>query len=97
MYEEGLKALKHALSCIPDLPGVYEMLDEKGAVLYVGKARRLGRRVVSYTRVSALSVRLQRMVSKIRSVRYTITHNELEALLLELHTIQKKNHLLIFC
>ncbi|ETZ05196.1 MULTISPECIES: excinuclease ABC subunit UvrC [Holospora] len=90
MYEEGVKALTQALSCIPDLPGVYEMLDAKGSVLYVGKAKRLARRVISYTRISALPLRLQQMVSKIRSVRYTVTHNELEALLLELHTIQKK-------
>ncbi|WP_207760904.1 excinuclease ABC subunit UvrC [Holospora curviuscula] len=79
-----------ALANIPDLPGVYEMLDAKGAILYVGKAKRLNRRVFSYTRVSALCLRLQRMVSKIHSVQYTVTHNELEALLLELHKIQKK-------
>ena len=90
MYEEGLKALSEALIHIPDLPGVYEMLDGRGNLLYVGKAKRLNRRIVSYTRVSGLPLRLQRMVSRIRSIKYTVTHNELEALLLELHKIQKK-------
>ena len=90
MYEKGLAALRQALDQMPDLPGIYEMLDDKGHVLYVGKAKRLVRRVVSYTRVNQLTLRLQRMVSCIRLVRYTVTHNELEALLLEQNVIYKK-------
>jgi excinuclease ABC subunit C len=90
MYEKGLAALRQALDQMPDFPGIYEMMDEKDQVLYVGKAKRLVRRVVSYTRVNQLTLRLQRMVSNIRSVRYTVTHNELEALLLEQNVIHKK-------
>ena len=66
MYEKGLAALRQALDQMPDLPGIYEMIDEKSHVLYVGKAKRLVRRVVSYTRVNQLTLRLQRMVSSIR-------------------------------
>lgn len=87
---QGIEALQQALNILPDLPGVYEMIDTLGRVLYVGKAKRLRRRVVSYTRVSLLPLRLKRMVSNVHSVHYTVTHNELEALLLEHNLIQKK-------
>nr|WP_245978436.1 excinuclease ABC subunit UvrC [Stella humosa] len=74
---------------MPFSPGVYRMLDAKGDVLYVGKARSLKRRVVSYTHVDQLSVRLRRMVSETVTVEIVTTHTEVEALLLESNLIKR--------
>src|SRR5690606_22293716 len=60
-----------------------------GDVLYVGKARSLKRRVVSYTHVDQLSTRLRRMVAETASVEIVTTHTEVEALLLEINLIKR--------
>ncbi|HSG91674.1 MAG TPA: excinuclease ABC subunit UvrC, partial [Pseudomonadales bacterium] len=64
-------------------PGVYQMLDDDGAVLYVGKARNLRNRVTSYFRGSGLTTKTIAMVRRIRDIRITVTATETEALLLE--------------
>lgn len=65
------------------LPGVYRMLDGCGQVLYVGKARNLRQRVSSYFRENHASARIRSLVSHIRAIEVTITHTEVEALILE--------------
>jgi excinuclease ABC subunit C len=65
------------------------MLDTKGDVLYVGKARSLKNRVTNYTQVARLSKRLQRMVSQTRGLQIVTTNNEAEALLLEAQLIKR--------
>jgi excinuclease ABC subunit C len=65
------------------LPGVYRMLDGRGQVLYVGKARNLRQRVSSYFRENHASARIRSLVSHIRAIEVTITHTEVEALILE--------------
>ena len=65
------------------LPGVYRMLDGRGQVLYVGKARNLRQRVSSYFRENHASTRIRSLVSHIRAIEFTITHTEVEALILE--------------
>src|SRR5690349_13981288 len=65
------------------------MLDAKGEVLYVGKARALKNRVTNYTQVTRLSKRLQRMVAQTRSMTIVTTNNEAEALLLEAQLIKR--------
>jgi excinuclease ABC subunit C len=64
-------------------PGVYRMLDESGAILYVGKARNLRKRVGNYFRASGLDTKTIALVLRISNIEVTITPTETEALLLE--------------
>lgn len=85
----GISVIKGYLKTLPQAPGVYRMLSTKGDVLYVGKAKNLPKRVVSYTQPARLPHRLQRMVSETRSMEFVTTHTEAEALLLECNLIKK--------
>ncbi|QCE34035.1 excinuclease ABC subunit UvrC [Acetobacteraceae bacterium] len=86
---KGVEAIQNALKTIPFLPGVYRMLDEKGQVLYVGKALSLKKRVTSYTRLNALPDRIRLMVSLTVSMEIVVTANEAEALLQEANFIRR--------
>jgi excinuclease ABC subunit C len=85
----GVAAIEAALETMPGNPGVYRMLDGKGEALYVGKARNLKKRVMSYTQVSRLSERLRRMVADTATMEIVTTHTEAEALLLEANLIKR--------
>jgi excinuclease ABC subunit C len=87
--EQGVAAIRSVVKTLPVRSGVYRMLDAKGDVLYVGKARALRNRVTNYTQVSRLSKRLQRMVSQTRSMQIVTTNTEAEALLLEAQLIKR--------
>jgi len=80
---------KAALAVMSQRPGVYRMLDEKGEVLYVGKARNLKKRVSNYFRASGLDAKTMALVSHIANIDVTITNSEAEALLLEQNLIKK--------
>ncbi len=87
--QTGVSVIRGALSKLSGNPGVYRMLDVKGAALYVGKAKSLKKRVSSYTNIGKLPLRLQRMVALTRSMEFVETHTEAEALLLESNLIKK--------
>lgn len=74
---------KAFLKTLTALPGVYRMLDERGEILYVGKARNLRQRVTSYFRENHGSAKTASLVAHIRAIEVTVTHTETEALLLE--------------
>jgi excinuclease ABC subunit C len=80
---------KKFLKTLTSRPGIYQMMDDDGAVLYVGKAKNLRKRVASYFRSSGLAPKTKALVKRIGSVDVTITETELEALLLEQNLIKQ--------
>lgn len=76
-------------STIPLSPGVYLYKDERGRIIYVGKARVLRRRVLSYFRPDGLPAKTRAMLSHAASIEYLTTTTEKEALLLEASLIKK--------
>ncbi len=77
------------LNELPTEPGIYQMLDEKRKVLYVGKARNLRKRVSSYFQKRSESLRTQAMVVLIRDIEFNITPSEADALILEHNLIKQ--------
>jgi excinuclease ABC subunit C len=80
-----VRAVKHA----PSAPGVYRMIDGKGDVLYVGKAKNIKKRVANYARPVAYDARIARMVAATVSLEFVTTKTETEALLLEANLIKR--------
>ena len=74
--DAGVAAIKAVVKTLPVRPGVYRMLDARGDVLYVGKARALKNRVTQYTQVARQPKRILRMVSQTRSMQIVTTHSE---------------------
>jgi excinuclease ABC subunit C len=82
--------LERTLANIPDAPGVYQMIDEAGRIIYIGKAISLRNRVRSYFQDSAAhAYRTQRMVERVVDVRTIVVTNEIEALLLETNLVKR--------
>ncbi len=92
--DEGARPSGHAcvqsyLGSLDNSPGVYRMLDARGAVLYVGKARSLRKRVSNYAKPSGHGPRIARMIRETASMMFLTTRTETEALLLEQNLIKQ--------
>ncbi len=84
------ESLKQTLKLLPSLPGCYIYYNKDGEIIYVGKAKILKRRVMSYfNKKHHDSVKVQVLVSQIERMEYIITNTEVEALILESHLIKK--------
>lgn len=82
-------ALKQTLKLLPSLPGCYIYYNKDGEVIYVGKAKILKRRVMSYFNRKHDRIKVEILVSQIERMEYIITNTEVEALILESHLIKK--------
>ncbi|WP_392560027.1 excinuclease ABC subunit UvrC [Orbus mooreae] len=77
------------LATVPHLPGIYQMFNEQDVIIYVGKAKDLNNRLKSYFNSSKKTLKTDVLVSQIHHVEFTLTHTEIEALLLEQTYIKK--------
>lgn len=81
--------LKSLLFALPEEPGVYQFFDESETIIYVGKAKRLKRRVASYFNKVHDNAKTNIMVRKIANIRHIVVESEQDALLLENNLIKK--------
>ena len=86
---KGVERISAYLKTLPDAPGVYRMMDAKGDVLYVGKAKSLKKRVSSYAKSGGHNERIARMIHETAEMLFVTTASETEALLLESNLIKK--------
>ncbi|MCZ6610169.1 MAG: excinuclease ABC subunit UvrC, partial [Alphaproteobacteria bacterium] len=86
---QGAELIRAELATLPHRPGVYRMIDAKGNVLYVGKAKNLRKRVAAYRRPERLGARMARVVAATRALEIVTTRTEAEALLLESNLIKR--------
>ena len=84
----GRDIIKQTLNNLPNQAGVYQMFDQDNVIIYIGKAKNLRKRVISYTKLD-LPIRTARMVHLVRHIEYITTATEAEALLLEANLIRK--------
>jgi excinuclease ABC subunit C len=85
----GRAAIARAVKHAPSAPGVYRMIDGKGEVLYVGKAKNIKKRVTAYTRPVGHDSRITRMIAATATMEFVSTATETEALLLEANLIKR--------
>ncbi|MFL5260705.1 MAG: excinuclease ABC subunit UvrC [Hyphomicrobiales bacterium] len=86
---DGPAVIRALVKMLPNRPGVYRMIDAKGDVIYVGKARSLKNRVMNYTRLGGHTNRIAAMIANTRNMEFVTTETEAEALLLEANLIKK--------
>ncbi|MEP9378287.1 excinuclease ABC subunit UvrC [Aquabacter sp. CN5-332] len=85
----GRAAIAQAAKHAPSAPGVYRMIAADGSVLYVGKAKSIKKRILSYTRPIGHTNRIARMIAATTAMEFVSTRTEAEALLLEANLIKQ--------
>ncbi|AIF80894.1 UvrABC system protein C [endosymbiont of Acanthamoeba sp. UWC8] len=86
--KKGIGIVSEAARAMPAAPGIYKMINIESEIVYVGKAKNLPKRVISYTKVENLPTRLKRMIASLSRIEYLTTNTEAEALLLEANLIK---------
>jgi excinuclease ABC subunit C len=82
--------IKEAIQRLPDSPGVYRFYNSDNELIYIGKAKNLKKRVNSYfTKAAGVNRKTVRLVSEIKSIEYTVSDTEFDALLLENNFIKQ--------
>jgi excinuclease ABC subunit C len=81
--------LKATIAGLPNSPGVYQYFDKNDKILYIGKAKKLKKRVASYFTESKQQAKIRVMVKKIHRMEYILVETEFDALLLENNLIKK--------
>lgn len=87
--EKEVSRLKQIVLSLPDKPGVYQYFNDKGEIIYVGKAKNLKRRVSSYFNKDQQSIKTKVLVKQIVDLKYIVVDTEQDALLLENSLIKK--------
>ncbi len=87
--EQHIARLKELVAVLPESPGVYQYLDKNGTIIYVGKAKRLKRRVSSYFNKYQERVKIRILVRNIDDIKHIVVDTEQDALLLENNLIKK--------
>jgi hypothetical protein len=85
----GRAVIANHAKLAPSSPGVYRMIDAKGDVLYVGKAKNIRKRTIAYTRPTGYDSRIERMIAATAALEFVSTATETEALLLEANLIKR--------
>ena len=87
--DQHIARLKELVAVLPESPGVYQYLDKNGTIIYVGKAKRLKRRVSSYFNKYQARVKVRILVRNIADIKHIVVDTEQDALLLENNLIKK--------
>ncbi len=88
--------LKEQIKNIPEQPGIYLMKDNSNKIIYIGKAKRLKKRVSSYFSNKIHDIKTQTLINKIVHIDCIVTENEIEALILEDNLIKNTCRVIMF-
>ncbi len=84
-----MKKLREKVKDFPITPGVYVMRNARGDAIYIGKAKSLKKRALSYFRIPAPTPKITVLMEKVERIDYIDTPTEMDALLLEAHLVRK--------
>jgi excinuclease ABC subunit C len=88
LIKQPIEIIKKELENMPNLPGVYRMLDKNDKVLYVGKAKDLAKRIINYTQIKRLCERMRIAISQTAKLEIITVSSEAQALILEANLIK---------